>query len=93
MPTTLNQNPWTVEKGVVQRESNAGWATGLSRCVLCVKQDGKIGGFLSTTLWFKSNCFLAPPEVEEKGAWHVRHDSRTYSSGSVRTGSACNQLE
>ncbi len=30
MPTTLNQNPWAVEKGAVQKESNAGWATGLA---------------------------------------------------------------
>jgi len=30
MPTTLNQNPWAVEKGTVQKESNAGWARGLA---------------------------------------------------------------
>ena len=30
MPTTLDQNPWAVEKGAVQKESNAGWATGLA---------------------------------------------------------------
>ena len=29
MPTTLNQTPWAVEKGAVQKESHAGWATGL----------------------------------------------------------------
>ncbi len=30
MMTMLNQNPSAVEKGAVQKESNAGWATGLA---------------------------------------------------------------
>ncbi len=32
MPTTLNQNPSAVEKGAVQKESNAGWGYGLGGC-------------------------------------------------------------
>ena len=43
MPTTVDQAPWAVEKGAVQKESNAGWGTGGAGPILAEGELEKIG--------------------------------------------------